>query len=279
MKVAVLAAMLTVFQAAPPIPREATKHISQKSNEIKGKSAIEKAPTTQAPAQNPRKAQAPEQYSPSEAAHNEEEPKPVRVAPVDVRKDRADYLYIAASLALTIATLVIAGIAVMQARAAKASVDALIDSERAWVKIRPDAFKLIICARLDWVITNTGRTTARIIEVRARCKKYGPTETLDSTPVFRNDPILFPRVPLAPQDTLNVWSYIEAGEDRTYEGLTQQSIGEIREKGHDLVAYASVSYLDSFGKSHISRFCYYYAKSWDQFRINLKAPSTYHECD
>lgn len=165
------------------------------------------------------------------------------------------------------------------AKAAKASVDTLIDSERAWVNIRPDAFQLIICARLDWVLINTGRTTARITEVRVRCKKYGPSETLDPTPVFRTDPILFPRVPLAPQDTLNVWSYIEAGEDRTYDGLTQQSIGEIRERGHDLVAYASVSYLDSFGKPHVARFCYYFATFCDQFRINLKAPSTYHECD
>jgi hypothetical protein len=91
--------------------------------------------------------------------------------------------------------------------------------------------------------------------------------------------MLFPRVPLAPHDTLNVWSLIEAGEDRTYDGLTQQSIGEIRERDHDLVAYASVSYIDSFGIPHIARFCYYYATSWDEFRINLRVPSTYHECD
>lgn len=170
-------------------------------------------------------------------------------------------------------------IAQQQATASQATAQSLINSERAWIKIYPFSFKLIACNRLNWAIINSGRTTARITQVRVRCKKYAPIVTYDPTPVFRADAIVFPEVPLPPEDTLSVWSYIEAGEDRDYEGLTQQSIGEIRERGHELVAYASVNYVDSFGKPHEARFCYYYALAFEDFRVSLQAPAEYHKCD
>ncbi len=277
MKIVALAILFALFQAAPPIPREATKHASQEGHDVKDKSATKKAPATQPqPSQNPSEAQTPEKDGSEAADHNEEESKPVRVAPVNVHKDWADYLYIAASLALTIATLIIAGIALMQARAARAGVDALMESERAWLTICPDAFNLQPSNRFDWIITNTGRTTARIVEASIRCKKYTVNEHLPDTPVFR-DPIVFPNVPLAPGGSLKIWSYIEA-QERDYNGLTAKDIDDIRTKGDELVAYGIVRYF-TFGREHRSRFCYYYAVPFNEFRINLSAPAAYHECD
>ncbi len=131
--------------------------------------------------------------------------------------------------------------------------------------------------RFDWLITNVGKTTARIMEVNIRCRKYTLSDPLPDTPQFR-EAIAFPGVPLAPNDSLKGWTYMEA-QERDYNGLTPQDVANIRSMVDELVAYGLVRYLDSFGNGHVSRFCYYYATFCEEFRINLRAPAAYHECD
>jgi hypothetical protein len=48
------------------------------------------------------------------------------------------------------------------ANATSLNAEAFINSQRAWINIRPSPFKLVTRSRLDWVAKNTGSTTARI---------------------------------------------------------------------------------------------------------------------
>lgn len=175
MKILAFAALFALLQAISPIPRETTKDTSQKGQSLQGE---------------PRASQ---YYGDNQTAHNEEKPVTVRVAPVDVHKDWADYLYTFAGLLLAFVTLVIADIALMQARAAKASADALINSERAWVMADlqwRDRVRIMhtnhdkTAVDLDLVCRNDGRTPAWITEARVR---VGIGESLPPIPIF--DPI------------------------------------------------------------------------------------------
>jgi hypothetical protein len=123
------------------------------------------------------------------------------------------------------------------ANAAKDSADALVGAERPWLipSIKKPFSLTDGKRRIDWLITNTGRTTARIVEVKIRCKKYTGTEKLADTPEYR-EPIPFHGVPLAPGASLDAWCYMERGE-KDYQPLSGTDIGEIREKGHNLIAY------------------------------------------
>jgi hypothetical protein len=98
---------------------------------------------------------------------SEDKPIAVKVAPVDVNKDRADYVYIAASLLLTLLTLIIAGIAWKQASSAQLSAQAVINAERAWILvegIRPQN----IGAALE-------RQTNLAVPLFAQLRNYGKT--------------------------------------------------------------------------------------------------------
>jgi hypothetical protein len=166
---------------------------------------------------------------------------------------------------------------VKAANAASKSADALVCAERPWLVLtikRP--FKLDQRARVDWFIKNTGRSTARILEGKFRCRKYRGTEKLPDIPDY-GEPINFYSVPVPPDNSLEAWCYMEPAE-RDYRRLTSTEIGEIREKGHELIAYGYVRYLDTFGlEPHESRCCYYFATFCEGFRMNLNAPSEYHK--
>jgi hypothetical protein len=69
---------------------------------------------------------------------------------VNVNKDRWDYAYIAASLLIAIATLVLARIAWVQARAAKASTDALVNAERARIIAELTPMAVRLAAPFGW---------------------------------------------------------------------------------------------------------------------------------
>lgn len=156
----------------------------------------------------------------------------------------------------------------------------VINSERAWLSMSPDNFSLQPVRRFDWIITNTGRTTALVTEISVRCKKYGGNDRLPPIPEY-DAPILFPDVPLAPSFPLKGWSYIEPCRDdpRTItDGLSDQDIDDIVNRGYELIAFGLVKYRDSFGSPRESRFCSYYASAFGEFRINLLAPTEYHKC-
>ena len=164
------------------------------------------------------------------------------------------------------------------AEAASLNAESVMNSERAWLVMQPDTFKLEPSRKFDWVIKNVGKTTARIVETNMRCRKCTSLEKILADPPEYKDPICAHGIPIAPGDSAQFWSYIEA-QPRDSDGMTAQDVAEIQSGKAELVAYGFVKYLDSFGEEHESRFCYYYALFWSAFRMNFHAPASYHECD
>ncbi len=120
-----------------------------------------------------------------------------------------------------------------------------------------------------------GRTTATISKAQVRCIKYaGMDKFLAGTPDF-GEPVTLYDIPAAPNIPLKIWSYIE-GESGIR--LDAKDVDDIANRGAELVAFCFVQYTDSFGYPHESRFCYYYAVPFGEFRINLRASAEYHRC-
>jgi len=166
-------------------------------------------------------------------------------------------------------------LAIRTLNAIRAQVDGTVRAERAWLVVRPDTFTLQPANRLDWIIVNTGRTTATISRAQVRCVKYMGMDKLLAAPPDYGDPINLYDVPAAPNVPLKVWGYIEGDSGLR---LNLKDVGDIADRGADLVAFCFVQYVDSFGYAHESRFCYYYAVPFGEFRINLSAPAEYHRC-
>ncbi len=165
------------------------------------------------------------------------------------------------------------------AKAASQNAEALIGAERPWLFISPVGFRLEPSPynRLDWRISNRGRTVANVIEVKLRCRKCRGMDKVLTVPPQYGTIVNFYETPIAPDGTLDVWSYIETDESQS-NGLTPRDIEDIRLRGDDLVAYSSITYRDQFGQLHESRFCYYFAVPFQEFRINLRATAEYHVC-
>jgi hypothetical protein len=131
---------------------------------------------------------------------------------------------------------------------------------------------------MDWKIFNRGRSVATVVEVGLTCKKVvGVEKLLPDTPEY-NTRVDFHSVPIAPNEALDAWCYIGTDHGEST-GLSQGDVVDILTKGHDLVAFGFVKYLEPSGTLHEGRFCYYFAKTWGEFRINLVAPAQYHKCD
>jgi len=165
------------------------------------------------------------------------------------------------------------------AEAARSSSQALVKAERPWVSLTVynQSFRMQATNRLDWRISNEGRTVANIIEAQFRCRKIGPLDTALASPPNYGEVIRFYDIPIAPGNHLDAWSYVEAGRGAP-DGLNAQDIEDIRSRGHDLVAFGFLRYRDQFGQEHESRFCYYYAVAFQDFRVNLRVPADYHRC-
>lgn len=134
-------------------------------------------------------------------------------------------------------------------------------------------------SRLDWKICNLGKTTATLIEVQFRCvvserpcpdqPDYGTT-------------IPFHGVPIAPQGNVDAWTYVERPDVMAEKAalgtvLGSDVVSKIVSGVVTLRAYAAVAYLDGNIRRE-SRFCYYYATAFSEFRIDLTAPQAYHRC-
>jgi hypothetical protein len=172
MKLAIVLALVTFLQAAQPVPREAPENGGNSNNSQQDKSAAEKInPTAPTATGTPTESQ--------EAAHqnaaHDDKPAVVRVFPVDVHKDFWDYSYIGASLIIAIATLIIAGTAWSQAKAALLSAQAVINADRAWVVLGEIALDTSVPKGLlganhavisgaHVVFKNCGKTPAWIVE-------------------------------------------------------------------------------------------------------------------
>jgi hypothetical protein len=166
----------------------------------------------------------------------------VRLPPVDVNKDRADYVYLFANLLLTLTTLIIAVYAVRQANAAKKSADTY---ERT-VKLTERADVLLDAAGLD---TNDLGAPSRI---RLRFKNFGRTRankvhfrmiaTIPELGDYPPNPL--PTLPLGPGDTHDVVFM------KMSEWLTKETFERILSGATTMRFQGTVTYLDVFEEGH-----------------------------
>jgi len=268
---------LAFFVASSPIPGQTAKSAAHSKGNSDNRADNKKAPPDALPAISvPVKPDIKEPSSNSPTTTDK--PNPVRVTelpPLGLGKDWLDKIAWAGGLVLVGAGVLGVWLANRTLKVIQAQVDATVKAERAWLVVRPDAFILQPGDRLDWLIINTGRTTATISKAQVRCKKYRGMDTLLTGQPDYGGPINLYDVPSAPDIPIKVWSHLEGD---TGNRLTAEDVVDIRDRGADLVAYCFVEYSDFFGRSHESRFCYYYAVPFGEFRINLRAPAEYHKC-
>ena len=211
------------------------------------------------------------------------------IPPVSLHRDWADI----AALVLTLALVIVGAwgirVALRTLKAIERQTKHTVNTERPWLFLEPysQGFSNQYRAgesikRLDWRISNRGKTVANVIEAQIFCKKIKDIEAerrkVFSVPPNYGKPIPFFEVPLAPEGNLDAWSYLESNEGRASEGLDKDDIQDIRERNYILAAFGYVKYKDQFGEVRESRFCYYYAIAFQDFRIFLGAPAEYHKC-
>jgi hypothetical protein len=279
MKPLILAMFLAVMQAAPPSPGKTADHYAASSQGIKQNAQAKQNPPAQSKSVKEPTAREPSKQDREEVSNNDTT-KTIRVSEfpsLSITRDWTDYAAVLFSGLLIIVGVFGVCFALRTLKAIEAQGKAVILSERAWLVIRPDPFTLQTSARLDWVVTNTGRTVARIVEARIRCGIYDVFNKLPDMPNY-GDPINLYRVPIGPGESFKLWSYIETHKS-DYPGLTAEDIDDIKTRGSNLIAYGIVRYSDSFGNPHESRFCYDYTLAFGEFRIYLLAPAEYHKCD
>jgi len=157
------------LQATPPVPREAANQPSQASQGSQNKATAEQAPSNKAqPVRNFGTSPPDQQTGPGQAGQNEDKSIIVRVLPVNVHKDWADYLYIGTTLLLVLITFGIAIIAWKQSNAAiisaKVARDTLYLTQAADIHIEGvnlvPPYPLSGATVIDLVVQNHGRTRA-----------------------------------------------------------------------------------------------------------------------
>ena len=184
----------------------------------------------------------------------------MRVAPVDVNKNWVDYIYIGASLLIAVTTLVLAGIAWTQAKAAQASAEAarlnaqaVIDSERAWLVVEigqlPDIVPKPNEVEILWLaphIKNYGKTTARIEKISIRQHQIPTKDTLPPEPEYLEETTV--NFVLPPQVWARPWQL----------GIPTSDFYAIRQETISLYFYGYVDYKDLGKEQRQTRFCFRY---------------------
>lgn len=167
------------------------------------------------------------------------------------------------------------------AEVADKSVNAFIASERPWLFLVPDARHVRSTTSIEfipWAIENRGRTIAQLIQATVRCMVLrGKNKILDNPPNYGNITVNFHNTPIPPDGYIRGATYIE-GYSGMVDGINENEIRDIFTNSSDLVVVGKIVYLDQIGNKKESRFCFYYATEFMDFRINLRAESEYHQC-
>ncbi len=148
------------------------------------------------------------------------------------------------------------------------------DSERAWIVIdshrKPEHLEWM-SVRTDinphevfsWTIKNTGRTPARILDIRLRFHYVDNLNHLPFRPDYGNGKCtMLSKIPtdgtIIPQgDTAEIATYFE-GTNGEPGAPTQEQMDAVRSQKAFLVACGSVRYKDTFQRKHETRFCSIY---------------------
>jgi hypothetical protein len=242
-----LIALIALFQTASPVSRKATNNTSQVSKNGQNKASADQAPTDEAkPATNLANPPPNQQAGPTQTNADEHKTEPVRVAPVDIQKDWTDYLYILASLLLTLITLGIAIFAAIQARAAKRSAD----NDEKSVRLTERADVLLEGAGFDNPIQGHFDGNSRII---LSFKNFGRTR---ANHTLLKVELIIPGVPNTPPPFPAPKITIGAGDSQTvsfasfFETLTPATFMGICDGSIKLIFVGEIMYDDVFGTTH-----------------------------
>jgi hypothetical protein len=175
------------------------------------------------------------------------------------------------------------------AKAAKASAEALTNSERAWIivnKINPtriiDPPSVGPMSSLWFWLTfiNSGKTVARITDVQGRFHTVKTLNDLPLVPDYSQRAIpkemFFGRI-VAPKQEFDFGMVFEE------QTLTGEKMKQIRENDLTLCAYGWVEYIDFTNETRTSQFCYVYTAPKglvtlginDQERFQTGGPQAY----
>jgi len=123
MRIILIAAAFLLLKTVPPVPRQAANNSGPDSEKQQGKSP------TNGPASGNSKSANNQSHSPKpEQSGQQLAPVEVRISPVHVHKDWADYLYIWQSMVLSFAALLTLGAIWYQARETARAANAARDS-------------------------------------------------------------------------------------------------------------------------------------------------------
>lgn len=171
------------------------------------------------------------------------------------------------------------------ANAALKSATALINSERAWITIKPGTIDgMPLRPTLDrgvavfrYVLTNSGKTPARLIESNTR---FCCSNTLEFAPQPSYKDLVgysLNKLTIVPNESLTLVDVLDP-----LEPLTLEEFSAIKDLKLHLVVYGFVKYMDIYGATHTSRFCHSYQfmrGDIEGFFPNLQAPETFTACD
>lgn len=247
MRTLLVAVLLTVVQARSPVPRQTANNQTSASTQSEKQANANKNKSSQP-------------LSPSKAVTSQENKDPVqsqpktnanetitvaKLSPVPVKRDWLDYAGTVSTLLLTLATLVIAVYAAIQARAARQSANneerAVRLTERADVLVegvsivRPQNNPFFADGRVKLKFRNFGRTRAN--NVKASISVSVP----DAVPV---SPAPLPLMALAAGSSVNV------PFDYFGKWLTKETMQAIIDGDAQLRFDATITYTDVFGLPH-----------------------------
>jgi hypothetical protein len=148
--------------------------------------------------------------------------------------------------------------ATISAAAAKASADALKNSERSWVLARVDDTGLRerlelrdSVTRLVCNVQNCGKTLALLESLSVKMDRVEKIDSLPEEPDYGSPDVWINGLPLAPNGFTQRMFY-----------LTFLDRSSVEQSANFLYLYGQVIYRDVYGDRHETRFCYRFRPRW-----------------
>lgn len=286
----ILAMLLAFVQTAPPIPRQPANKASKQGQHLKTEARSSEAMPAKAPTvENPSKIQ-PAKTGSNDTTKDEEKYVNVRVPPINVNKDGVDYLSIIAGLLLTLATLLIAIYAVVQAGAAKANAEAallnaraIINSERPWLFIdiktsnaKTDENGTFQSLGFNVSFRNWGKTPAEIINFDQHTECRDDCENLPTPAKYRLEGHVWAHTRMVPageawrdaESHFFATSFLLPDQWKDVQGSRKRFLYWGRLQYRDLIENTkTIHELKNLGTVHETCFCYFWSPSLNEFLI------------
>ena len=304
LKLIFVVALIAHSQALSQVAGKATHDQHPQADRGNGDGTANNLPTRLGSLENPKASGAPQSDTQGKTRKTEQENTAVTGTPMNIHKDRWDYVYIGAGLLVAITTLILAIIAWRQAKTAKLAAESVMNAERPWVLVKavgnPEDWyapqKPAYSPGMVFQFKVYGKTPARIVSadfqlqpVPAKRAMTSPEADLPANPEY-GDEIRRPEIPqegmvLPPEQTFQVRLGLNPP------ALTEEQWIDLRDGNTIMCAYGSIRYEDAFGRMRETRTCYIYDFCWggvitapDGTRLNppgfrVGGPPGYNRCD